>query len=222
MLVLTIETSTPTECVAVVRDGAVLAEKIDSVGRAHTEMLLGAIDEVLNRAELRLCDLGAIVVSSGPGRFSGLRVGLATAKGLSSVSAVPVIPVGTLPALAASGPATEGLVAPLLDARRGEVYGALFRLGKDAERLLPDAAGSPAEMLRRILSAGRKEHIYLTGSGAPLCAAELDGLGADASAITLLPTRAPTARGLAALASRAEPVGQEELGTLEPVYLRGV
>ena len=83
MLILTIETSTPTERVAVVRGGEVLAEVSDTVGRGHTEKLLGAIESVLADASVRIDDLDAVGVSIGPGRFSGLRVGLATAKGLA-------------------------------------------------------------------------------------------------------------------------------------------
>jgi tRNA threonylcarbamoyladenosine biosynthesis protein TsaB len=222
MLALTIETSTPRESVAVVRDGVVLAERTDTVGRGHTEMLLGAVDKVLVRAGIGLRDLDALVVSTGPGRFSGLRVGLATAKGISAVSGLPLLAVGTLEALAASGPATEGLVAPLLDARRGEVYSALFRIGEGTERLLPDTAASPSVTLRALLHAAGGDHVHLTGSGAPLCASELQSMGLGDGAVTVLATQAPTAAGLLAAAAGSKPVSGDELDTLEPIYLRGV
>ncbi|MBN2564099.1 MAG: tRNA (adenosine(37)-N6)-threonylcarbamoyltransferase complex dimerization subunit type 1 TsaB, partial [Candidatus Eisenbacteria bacterium] len=177
MIVLTIETSTPAEQVAVVRNGTVLAEVTETVGRGHTEMLLGAVDAVLMESALALTDLDAIVVAVGPGRFSGLRVGLATAKGLAAVAGVPVIPVDTLRALAESAGPVAGLVAPLLDARRGEVYGALFRLGPLRERLLHDTAAPPRAMLELILDAAAGEHVTLTGNGAPMCAGELQEMG---------------------------------------------
>jgi tRNA threonylcarbamoyladenosine biosynthesis protein TsaB len=222
MTLLTIETSTPAESVAVVRDGAVLAELTESVGRGHTGSLLRAVDEVLGRAGMAAVDLDAVAVALGPGRFSGLRVGLATAKGLAAVTGVPVVPVGTLPALAESVRPREGLVATLLDARRGEVYGALFRLGKGRERLLPDTAASPRGMLEMIVREAGGEPVMLAGGGAPLCEAELDSGQFDRSRFELLPTDAPSSRGLAVLAEERRPVSAAELDALEPVYLRGI
>lgn len=222
MTLLTIETSTPAESVAVVRDGVVLAELTETVGRGHTESLLRAVDEVLGRSGLAPADLDAVAVALGPGRFSGLRVGLATAKGLAAVTGVAVVPVGTLPALAESVRPREGLVATLLDARRGEVYGALFRLGDGRERLLPDTASTPRGMLELIVREAGDDPVLLAGGGAPLCEAELGSARLDRSRFELLSTAGPGARGLAVLAEEGTPVSAAELDALEPVYLRGI
>lgn len=222
MLILTIETSTPTERVAVVRDGSVLAEIVETVGRGHTEKLLGAVESVLSRASAGLRELDAIAVSIGPGRFSGLRVGLATAKGLAAARGLPVVPVQSLEALAESARPYEGLVCPMLDARRGEVYAALFHLGDGRERVLQDVAVAPAGMIERVQEAAGGREVLFIGSGAVACADDVRaslGGGArfpDADVSTATPL---------AMAAIVEELGlpdPAEAATLEPVYLRGI
>jgi tRNA threonylcarbamoyladenosine biosynthesis protein TsaB len=225
VLILTIETSTPVERVAVVRDGEVLAELTDTVGRGHTEKLLGAVEAVLERSGVALADVGAIAVSIGPGRFSGLRVGLATAKGLAAPSGVPVVPIPTLAALAASADHRKGLVCPMLDARKGEVYAALFRSdGGTLARLLPDAAVPPSEIVRRVAEVARGESVAAVGSGV------VEYRGAlEAGGVFEFPDGAPAEPAPAAMAAMVEAaaaVGDlpsaESAPTLEPVYIRGI
>jgi tRNA threonylcarbamoyladenosine biosynthesis protein TsaB len=222
MLILTIETSTPVERVAVVRDGLVLAELSETVGRGHTEKLLGAVESVLSRSSVCARELDAIGVSIGPGRFSGLRVGLATAKGLAAASRVPVVPVPTLAALAESARPSTGLVAPMLDARKGEVYGALFKLDGGRERLLPDAAVTPGEMLERVREAVGEEAVLFLGSGASVCRDEIASTMRSAALFPDAPVEAPDPSALAALAAEAGLPDPSEAATLEPVYLRGI
>lgn len=221
MTVLTIETSTPEERVAVVRDGAVVAEAAESVGRGHTEVLLSTVDAVLSAAGVVLSDLDAIVVSIGPGRFSGLRVGLATAKGLASSSGVRVVPVETLPALAESGGPWKGPVCPMLDARRGEVYGALFQGGEGYRRRLPDAALPPADLLDVVAAEAGCERVLFVGSGATIAADEIAARFGDAAAFPKDVVAGPTPLAMAAMAERGE-AGAADAGTLEPIYLRGI
>jgi len=222
MLILTIETSTPVERVAVVRDGRVLAEFSETVARGHTEKLLGAVESVLSRSSVRAGDLEAIGVSIGPGRFSGLRVGLATAKGLAAASRVPVVPVETLAALAESAKPRAGLVCPMLDARKGEVYGALFRLNGRRERLLPDLAAAPGEMLERVREVAGEEAILFLGSGASACRDELASALGESALFTDTPVEAPDPVAIAALAAEFELPDPADAATLEPVYLRGI
>jgi len=222
MLILTIETSTPVERVAVVRDGRVLAELSETVGRGHTEKLLGAVESVLSRSAVRAGDLDAIGVSIGPGRFSGLRVGLATAKGLAAASRVPVVPVETLAALAESARPHEGLVCPMLDARKGEVYAALFRLDTRRERLLPDVAVAPTEMLESVREAAGEEAVLFLGSGASACRDEITSTLGAGALFADAPVEAPDPAALASLAAELELPDPTEAATLEPVYLRGI
>lgn len=117
----------------------------------HSGRLLSTIDHLLNECKTSLADLDGIAVSIGPGSFTGLRVGLATAKGLSIGAGKPIVTVPTLEAMAAAFPYCKALIAPLLDARRNEVYWALFdHQGEALTRRHPDAATSLEEALARI------------------------------------------------------------------------
>jgi tRNA threonylcarbamoyladenosine biosynthesis protein TsaB len=221
--ILTIETSTPTESVAVVEAGLVLAERRLTAGRGHAEALVIAIAEALCDAGTELRDLAAIGVSIGPGRFTGLRVGLATAKGLSVVAGIPVRPVPTLEALARSARGPGTVVGPALDARRGEVYGALFRLGEGRPaRLLDDRAESPDAFAARVRAAAAGEPVLLLGTGA---AAYRGELGCALGATARFPDGAalhPPALAIAAMVEEAASDPVPDLAAIEPVYLRGV
>jgi tRNA threonylcarbamoyladenosine biosynthesis protein TsaB len=129
MLVLGIDTSTLTASVALARDGVVVAAN-DVETRAHGDVLLTAIDALVRAAGLAPADLGAVAVGAGPGSFTGLRIGMATAKGIAFAAGVPLYVVSSLAALAQdAGASAEGdpLLVPVLDARRGEVYAGFYR-----------------------------------------------------------------------------------------------
>ena len=221
MTVLAIETSTPLERVAVVRDGEVVSELVREVGRGHTEVLLRAVESALRGASTSVRDLDAIAVSIGPGRFSGLRVGLATAKGLAAAGRVPIVPVPTLEALAESARPERGLVCPMLDARRGEVYAAVFRLDTSRERLLPDTAASPADVAARVRDVAGGADVLFVGNGATVSADVMRAaLGARAR-FAREEIAAPAPRALAAMVQELGLL-PPDAGTLEPVYLRGI
>lgn len=224
MRILTIETSTPTEDVAVVESGLVLAKRSLAAGRGHAEELVIAIAEALRDSATELRGLAAIGVSIGPGRFTGLRVGLATAKGLSAVSGVAVRPVSTLEALARTVDDAGALVASALDARRGEVYGALFRLGEGRRpaRLLDDRAEPPEAFAARVRDAAAGEPVLFVGTGALAYRSEFGRtLGASArfpEAVVLH----PSALAIATMVEEAALDPAPDLDVIEPVYLRGV
>jgi tRNA threonylcarbamoyladenosine biosynthesis protein TsaB len=220
--ILTIETSTPTEDVAIVDAGVVLAERRLAAGRGHAEELVIAIAEALRESATELRALGAIGVSIGPGRFTGLRVGLATAKGLSAVAGVPVRPVPTLEALARSGGGPGALVAPALDARRGEVYGALFRLGARPARLLDDRAEPPDAFGARVRGAAAGTPVLFLGTGALAYRADLASALGAAARFPEPVVLHPSALAIAAAVEEAALDPVPDLDTIEPVYLRGV
>ena len=220
MRILTIETSTPVEEVAVVDDDAVLCARCSSAGRGRADDLTASVAHVLGETDTALARLGAIAVSIGPGRFTGLRVGLATAKGLAEASGIRVVPVSTLEALAESARVAEGLVCPILDARRGEVYAALFRFGRRRERLMPDLALAPDDLVTRVVAASGGGPVLFVGTGVEQYRAEIkNGLGE--TAVFDARARAPEPAALAALAR--EPRARDgALDAIEPVYLRGI
>lgn len=139
MKVLGIETATLAGGVALMDEVSLIAECRLNVEVRHSERLLPAVDHLLAQGQTALSDLAAIAVSGGPGSYTGLRVGLAAAKGLAMGAGLPLVMIPTLEALAAAFPYCMGLVAPILDARRGQVYWALFdtRQGAPA-RVTPD------------------------------------------------------------------------------------
>lgn len=149
MTVLGFDTSTAATSVAALLPNGELIERIPASARlaerpAHATELMPAIDDVMTRAGIGFADLDAIAVGVGPGTFTGLRIGVATARSLAKANGLPVRGVSSLAVLAAGMP--DGPRLPLIDAKRGEVYAALFE--GDAERWPPVALGLDALLAR--------------------------------------------------------------------------
>jgi tRNA threonylcarbamoyladenosine biosynthesis protein TsaB len=151
MLVLGIETSTRQGGVAIIGAERVVCETVLNVEATHSERLLPAVDYALDEAGMTLEGLGGIAVSIGPGSFTGLRIGLSTAKGLAYATGLPLVGVPTLEAMAWTLPAARWQVCPVLDARKQEVYAALFRHEPEGlRRTMDDAAMAPEDLCRLI------------------------------------------------------------------------
>lgn len=130
-VILSLETSTPVCSIAVHRAGILVGEKSLSVPGAHSEKLMGMIDSLLKECKLTIKNVEAVAVSEGPGSYTGLRIGVSVAKGLSFASDIPLISISTLKALAYGAKSQikdSGLIVALLDARRMEVYREVFDL----------------------------------------------------------------------------------------------
>jgi tRNA threonylcarbamoyladenosine biosynthesis protein TsaB len=144
MLVLGIETTTTQGGVALLGDDGLVSEYTLNVAITHSERLLPALDRMLQDAGLDLQHVDGLAVGIGPGSFTGLRIGLSTVKGLAYATGLPVVGVPSLEALAWSVPAARWQVCPVLDARKQEVYAALFRHAPGGlRRLCEDQALSP-------------------------------------------------------------------------------
>ena len=147
-LILNIETATRNCSVAVARDGQVLAyREIAEQGYTHAEKLHVFIEEVMQEAGVALTELEAIAVSKGPGSYTGLRIGVSAAKGLCYALQKPMLAVDTLAVLAHAVSVESGLIIPMIDARRMEVYAAVFNAaykevrGVEAEILTDESFG---------------------------------------------------------------------------------
>jgi tRNA threonylcarbamoyladenosine biosynthesis protein TsaB len=198
----------------VARDGAVLVEGVHRESRSHTASLPLLVERVLGEAGLALEDVEGIAVSIGPGSFTGLRVGLALAKGLAFAGGLPLVGVPTLEALAWVADAEPGTsLCAALDARKREVYAALFTATAEGpRRLTPDLALAPAALAARL-----PRPCTLVGDAGEVYG---DVLGAHAH---LLPfaTHHPRGGVIARLGAARLAAGEAaNAGTLEPVYVR--
>ena len=131
MNILGLECSAAAAGAAVVSDGKLLSEAYLNIGLTHSETLMPLIDTVLNFAKLNIPDIDLFAVSNGPGSFTGLRIGVGTIKGLALGSGKSVCGVSPLKALCYNVKNAPGLIAPIMDARRGEVYNGLYKWDGD-------------------------------------------------------------------------------------------
>jgi tRNA threonylcarbamoyladenosine biosynthesis protein TsaB len=195
-----------------------VAERRARAGRPGSEPLLPAIDRLLRAAGCRVADLEAFAVSAGPGSFTGLRVGIATVKGLAFGSGAPVAPVPTLAAIAQRAPVADAPVVAVSDARRGEVYAAAFvRAGGELEAaLLPEGLYTPEDLCARL-----PLRLTLVGDGVAVCGGRLRA--ALGPGVRLVPaSRArPRAREVGLLGLRLLARGQGvDAAALVPRYVR--
>jgi tRNA threonylcarbamoyladenosine biosynthesis protein TsaB len=223
MTALCIETATEHGLVAIARDdGSSAFARWRSASR-HGENLFGYIDRVLAELGATREELSLIGVDAGPGRFTSLRVGLGTAKGLALGLQIPIVGVGSLRVLARSIEADPSLVrVPIMNAYRGDVFAAAYRFQNGAlEEISAPLFGSPERVFGRLGALLGGNHIALGGEGVePNAAAaqEAFGLAIDESA------RGPEAPSPDAIAAEVREVyrttGPSDLDSLEPQYLR--
>ena len=163
MKILVIDTSGPVCGAAVMDEQKVYSEFTAQNRNTHSASLMPMIEAALNAAGTDIADLDAVAAVTGPGSFTGVRIGVATAKGLAHGAGLPCIAVDALEALAASAGDFDGIVCPIQDARAGQVYGAAFRQGK---RLTGDAPMKLEEYLDAVESLG--EQFLFVGDGVPV------------------------------------------------------
>ena len=136
MKILGIDSSGMVASVAIVQDDVIIAEYTMNHKKTHSETLLPMIDEIVKTSETKLEELDAIAIAAGPGSFTGLRIGAATAKGLAMATDKPIIPIKTCEGLAFNMWGAEGLICPIIDARRNQVYTGLYRVKGNVEVIL--------------------------------------------------------------------------------------
>ena len=166
MIVFGLDSAGRTAAAAILRDEELLCEVFLAAGHTHSETLLPLVDRAFQAAGLSPAEVDLWGACAGPGSFTGLRIGLATVKGLALPFGGRCAAVSTTAALAAACPPGEGTVLAALDARRGEVYWAAFDLASRA-RLAPDAA-APVESLGEFVEKCKKP-LFFVGDGAGLC-----------------------------------------------------
>ena len=168
MKILAIETSAKSVSAAVVENGVPLASAYQNMGLTHSRTLMPLVDGMLSAAGLRVRDMNLLATANGPGSFTGLRIGVSALKGLAWALEKPCCGVSTLAAMARNLAHMEGLIICAMDARRNQVYNALF-LAHDGvlTRQCPDRAIGLAELAEEIKN--RPEPKFVVGDGAGLC-----------------------------------------------------
>ena len=168
MKILSLETSAKSVSAAVTDGEKLLAYAYQATGLTHSRTLMPMVEAMLKNSDLTLNDMEAIAVSSGPGSFTGLRIGVAAAKGLAWAQDLPCCGVSTLEAMARNLGVYQGYVVPAMDARRSQVYTAIFHADKgELTRVEEDMAISLAELGEKIKNFGQP--VFLVGDGATLC-----------------------------------------------------
>ncbi len=167
MKILAIDSSGLVASAALLVDGVLLAEYTVDYKKTHSQTLLPMVDEILRMTEQELSEMDAVAVSKGPGSFTGLRIGAATAKGLGLALAKPVIGVPTVDALAYNLYGTERLICPLMDARRAQVYTGIYTFSGEEFKVLRPQEVTAAEDIFKVLNGMGRPVVFL-GDGVPV------------------------------------------------------
>lgn len=218
MKLLALESSARAASCAVLEDGVPLASAWQATGLTHSRTLLPMAEDMLRNSELTWDKVDAVAVAAGPGSFTGLRIGVAAAKGLAWAAEKPCVPVSTLEAMAWPLAHLEGIIVCAMDARRQQIYNAVFRSGGgELCRLREDRAVSLEEAAADLRTL--EGPLTVVGDGARLCCDFLTRSGIPcrlAPAHLLL----QSAVGVGMAASRLWPEGAVSAQELAPVYLR--
>jgi len=215
MKILALESSSKAASVAVTDDRTLFVQYFQQTGLTHSRTLLKMAEDLLKNADLKLDELDVIAVASGPGSFTGIRIGVAAAMGLAWGADLPVCGVSTLEAMAYHAEESGAVICPVMDARRSQVYTATF-INEDGrvERLTPDRAVSLDELAGEARMDGRP--YYLLGDGASMC---FEAFKASGIPCRLAPPllRPQSAWGVACASLNAPKLRPDEL---KPSYLR--
>ena len=219
MKLLALETAAKAVSAAVTEDGKVLASAYQDTGLTHSRTLMPLVECLLKNTGMTAGDLDAVAVSAGPGSFTGVRIGVSAAKGLAWAAEKPCVPVSTLAALARNVSFIDGLIVCAMDARRQQVYNALFEARDGAlTRLTEDRAIALAGLAEELRGDPRPKTVL--GDGGRLCC---DFLTAAGIACRLAPPHLVKENAVS-VALEAEELAQNgglvSARELAPVYLR--
>ena len=215
MLILAFESSARAASVALVQDGSLISQYSQCSALTHSRTLLPMAEDMLKNAELKISDVDLFAVAHGPGSFTGIRIGVSTVKGLAWASDKPCVGVSTLESMAWHALAAGGYVCPVMDARRQQVYNALFEIrdGKPV-RLTEDRPIALEELAPQVQALGAP--VFLVGDGAAITAKYFESAGIP---FRMAPEnlRWQSAWGVAMAAMDKKPGTADDL---LPVYLR--
>lgn len=217
MKILALDTSANVCTVALCENEKLISEITVNTGNTHSQTLLPAVEQVLKLTETEKDEIDVYACTLGPGSFTGVRIGVATVKGMAFGKGKPCVGVSALEALAYNLSSCNGIICPVMDARRDHVYNALFKCenGK-VTRLCPDRLISVSELDTEL--SGMNKKIYLSGDGYDLCKRKFEMTDTeDENFKSLLNSAYSVARVAFDKYSHGEYVTDFELS---PVYLR--
>lgn len=218
MLILAIDTSAKAVSAALLKDGELLAEYYQNSGQTHSRTLMKIVEDMLANCDRTPSDVDVLAWSNGPGSFTGIRIGAAAAKGFCWGRDIPCVPVSTLEAMAYCC-GRNGVICACMDARRAQVYNAVFRKnGAEVVRMTEDRAISLEDLSQELKNI--TEDIFLVGDGANLC---YNTLKAEIPNLRLMPEhlRQQRASGVALAAYGSAVRGETgSAGAVVPEYLR--
>ena len=218
MILLSIDTSGPACSAALLADDRLLGEIVINSALTHSETIMPAVDELLARESLTCADVDLFAVAAGPGSFTGVRIGVCATKGMAHATGKPCARVNSLDALAAGLPFVPGVLCPILDARREQVYCAAYRWTGAAlpEKILPDAALPLTALLEAL---PENEIVTFTGDGVAVHEARIRALLGERARFA--PPHARVLRASsAAYWARLDSSCHMEARLLTPIYLR--
>ncbi len=165
MKILALDSTENTAAVAITDGKTLIGSTVINAGKSHSELLLPAIENLMRAAGLNYSDIDLFACSSGPGSFTGVRIGVSTVKGLAFGFNKPCVGVSATEALAYNFTNIDGIICPAMDARRSQLYNALFISENGViKRLTPDRTIPASELASELLSYGNKP-IYINGGG---------------------------------------------------------
>ena len=219
MLILAFETSAKAASVALLDDKKLLGESYQNTGLTHSQTLMVMAEDLLKQCGKTVSDVTAVAVAEGPGSFTGVRIGVAAAKGFAWGGELPCYGVSTLEAMAEHLGIWQGYVCPCMDARRSQVYNALFYVNQgQIQRIRDDRAIALADLAEELKTL--TEPVFLVGDGSNLC---YNTLSESVPGLVLPPEHRMHQRadGVALLAAKKIAAGQPGDGNaLTPNYLR--
>ena len=167
MLILAFETTAKAGSVALLEDNKLLAESYQNTGLTHSQTLMVMAEDMLKAAGKTMADVNAVAVAEGPGSFTGVRIGVAAAKGLAWGAELPCYGVSTLESMALTLGAYQGYICPVMDARRSQVYNALFYVNSGVlERVSEDRAIALSDLAEELKNL--EGPVFLVGDGSNL------------------------------------------------------
>ena len=219
MRILAFETSAKAASTALLEDGRLLGEIYQNTGLTHSQTLMVMAQDLLKQCGKTVEDISAVAVAEGPGSFTGVRIGVAAAKGFAWGGEIPCCGVSTLAAMAEMAGVFQGYLCPCMDARRSQVYNALFYVNRsEIQRLTPDRAIALCDLEKELKNL--QEPIFLVGDGSNLC---YNTLLESVPSLVLPPEHRmhQRATGVALAAAKKLAAGVECSGAaLVPNYLR--